>query len=238
MHTASWSARVKGFNHIRLLPHQNPDQQETVQTVLKYKDLRLRALQDASEAFSAKLEDEIDFPYEKWLGRVENPAATTLLATQRDDSLPAEESDDWVGMIVIIRQEPRESRSPQASQGDMSEQTELAAIKESASNASTNDPVQVSHEGPTYHLNGLFVLPSARGRGLGKQVVEEAIEVIKIDAREEGFHLVSIKVSVDSRSTISEKRYLDCGFEGKGVETLGEGTSQRQIKMMDLTLNL
>jgi len=186
----------------------------------KLKMLRLTSLQQDPEAFSSTYAEEVKFSNEIWEKRMTNPLAVHFIAVQRypkteSDGLPEEASallsGDWLGLIVLVG--PKEdgtvglhaSRSPWENPSSKSTMSEERDRKK----AST----------PAYQLNGVFVVPDARGLGLGKKLVEAATQLGISSAKNQGFHAIRIQVRAEANNRPARMLYRSGGYTDCGVET-------------------
>jgi putative hydrolases of HD superfamily len=131
-----------------------------VDDVDRYRELRLRALADAPEAFASTYAEERAFAPEVWTARLSNDAAANLFAT--DDETP-------LGMATALREADG-----------------------------------------TAHIVGMWVTPEARGRGVGRYL----IEAIAGWARDQGLRELALWVA--EPNTPARTLYERCGFRPTG----------------------
>jgi hypothetical protein len=80
------------MSNIVLIPQVFPTLKERDKIVDLYKHLRLAGLKQDPKAFSATYETESEFPYEKWLSRIQNPQARTLIALDEGETVPSSDN--------------------------------------------------------------------------------------------------------------------------------------------------
>ena len=209
--------------------YDSGEPQRLLQTLAqKSKTLRLESLQTNPEAFSSKYENEITFDDAIWQGRLKNREARTLVCLdlgrhdERDDLEAAAEAP-WVGVTVLVG--PRDSgRALPAPSSEMPWKTfPNAPVR--ALDAKDN-----SGKTSAYLINAVYVTPLERGKGLGKKLIEKAVEVSRKEfqkdkaAAEQGVCLVFASTGNESAT----KLYLACGFEVECEEEYKAGVERQR----------
>lgn len=199
---------------IHTLPRAINDAEKWSQLRDKLKTLRLKSLQQDPEAFSSTYAEEVKFSNEIWEKRMTSSLAVQLVAVERhsktESDIPPEGisallSGDWLGGLVLIGPKEDASRSPGESLG--SESTPSSAID--GEHAST----------PVYELNGVFVVPEARGLGLGRKLVDAAMQAGISSAKDQGFRAIRVQVRVDTDNRPARMLYRSGGYVDRKVET-------------------
>jgi ribosomal protein S18 acetylase RimI-like enzyme len=182
------------------------------------KAFRLESLQLDPEAFASTYADEVRFADEVWDKRMANPLALHFVAVEVPsgketpvDGITAMVGNDWLGMLVVIG--PKEdgtgglhaSRSPWDSMNSEASDADGAAEK--------SKPL------PMYQLNGVFVMPKARGLGVGKRLAMATIDESLESARDHGFKAIRMQVRVEADNEPAKKLYSSAGFAEVGTET-------------------
>lgn len=184
----------------------------------KYRKLRLRALQAAPEAFAATYEGESQRDLSQTIERLSDQKAVHFVATsiaRTPTSSPLEDSEaeldansKWLGMIVLL--------GPQVGDGNLAvEQDPFRTMTAKGEVLSSVHPSLHSPAGSTalhFHLNGVFVDPSARGGGLGKALMDAALQRAEAEARRERKGL-RLTISVFDHNVAARKMYEKAGFE-------------------------
>lgn len=145
----------------------------------KFRALRLQSLKIAPAAFASTYEAESQRGLDQTFDRLSNQKARQFVAVENDSSgrdieLGEEDVDDlcereWVGMLVLLgpMQDAVTAKSdpfrsiPSGQAGD-------CETLETESERQENLPAE-------FVLNGVFVEPAVRGRGVGKALVDTAL---------------------------------------------------------------
>jgi GNAT superfamily N-acetyltransferase len=185
----------------------------------KSKILRLESLQTNAEAFSSTYENESKFEDSVWEDRLKNTGARTLICLDlgghdpEGECLETTTNVPWVGVTVLMG--PRMLDGPYPPLGGESRWKAFPAAP--VRSPSAKDGVGKS---TMYLINAVYVTPTERGKGLGKQLIEKVLEVArdefeKIKAPgEEGVCLVTVGKDNEAATGL----YLACGFEVVGDE--------------------
>ena len=216
-----------------------------------FRDFRLHALKTAPGAFAASYEEE----YERGLGHtIERLAATkathfVALSQSESESAPSIDDSDlkiygllggaWQGMIVLLG--PQDESS-----GAVTARADPFAGMTGVSNERRKDEAK-SADQLHYHLNGMFVVPAARGSGLGRRLVERALWRAKMDTMRLRRDCVCT-IIVDEWNVAARRLYERCGFVVVCRETYvqrprglvhGESRSEERIALrMELRISV
>ena len=135
--------------------------------VTRYTHLRLAALKTNPEAFGSTFAGESAFSREQWSQRVNNPARTTFFAAcapsaigdaslERDALGSYHHESNWIGTLSLLGPEMlRNVPFP-------------AKIAE----------VELDKDAEIYMLTGMWVDPEFRKKGVGRQLIEQAVKSI------------------------------------------------------------
>ncbi|KAL2067301.1 hypothetical protein VTL71DRAFT_1725 [Oculimacula yallundae] len=167
---------------------QIPHDDASVRSYLKrYKTFRLYSLRTAPECFGSTYAREVAFTEDIWYDRLANPKATTFIATQ---------FDRIVCTLTTIGPLPgtAEESAPSANPWEVSRSGKDGSLEE-------------------YHLriNGMFTLPEARGQGIAKALLENALEFGSKEAKKTELTFVATMV-VDDDNVPARALYAKCGF--------------------------
>lgn len=195
---------------IVLLPHVSPDGTGDAElekiSINQLRDFRLASLQADPDAFGSSYAVESQKPFSFWRSRLSGSKATHFVAVRG--------ADDWIGMIVLL--------GPQ----DM-DPTEVVSAKGSpwpmftssrASQETTSSTVQDTWDVASYHISGTFTLPSARGLGVAKSVLKEALRHAAAESQRLGKRQVRCTLTVDQVNEAATKLYESVGFYHVGEE--------------------
>ncbi|KAI9754651.1 MAG: hypothetical protein M4579_004614 [Chaenotheca gracillima] len=194
-----WSDRP-AYNIIQIpQTHSMEDPNLLSELTSRYKGFRLQSLQLAPEAFASTYERESQFPVETWNNRLLNPQANTFVAKLTDRGV----CDGWLATITMLG--PMSGQQGAIS-ANTSPWTSLASEEHGQRAAERRDSIW------NFHLNALFTVPSARGNGLGYDLIWHAIAHAKANATEHKVAHVKIGVIVDSSNVAASALYRKCGF--------------------------
>ncbi|KAB8238559.1 GNAT family N-acetyltransferase [Aspergillus alliaceus] len=198
------------------IPKEYTHQTDLETIVTRYKTLRLKGLEENPEAFSSKYEDEVKFPYEKWLARVNNPQARTFIALALDtdqvgrkydvaDHLALLLSQEWLGTVTIVgpRILPEDDKTLSKAPWDVFLPREVPVASRGLFRNSTL----------TYMLGGMFVLEAGRRKGHARRMIEQAVKEVRAEATGVGASRALV-VSITERNNDAARRlYEGCSFD-------------------------
>lgn len=177
----------------------------------RYRDYRLHALKTAPEAFAAAYETEVQRGIDHWLCRLDTPKASHIIAAKSEPRSYI--GCLWEGMIVLLGPEDGHSTAQVSAKSDpfnkMTAQVGGTVAKQPA------EPANALH----FHLNGVFVDLPARGTGLGKRLVEAALNVGLRSCEQSGASTFHCTVLVDSENAAANRLYEKVGFKAVGSES-------------------
>jgi len=190
----------------------------------KFREFRLLALKTAPGAFASSYDDEARRGLEHTFERLRHAKATQFVALAGEASTPEKaqirEADigellgrDWLGFIVLIGLEEGLG-SLSAKSDPLSQVAKGTRLDGTADEMHKNNVMR-------FHLNGMFVSPSARRSGMGACLIEAALDAAKSESEKSscGFHCTII---VDEWNDAAIKLYERVGFEVVATETYGE----------------
>ena len=189
------------------IPKSCEDAELWATLVQKLKSFRLESLQKSPEAFASTYEREIAFSTAQWEARLSNPLATTIVAIRKyheDDSdeevtnVQQLEEEEWLATTVLVQ-----SESP------------VAGVHTSMESDHSHTPQAIE-----FHLNGVYVAPAHRNIGLGRAILQKALQVGQDLARSAGALEAYFKVRVDSDNLAACRTYARGGFQEEAREQL------------------
>ncbi|KAF2018804.1 hypothetical protein BU24DRAFT_458539 [Aaosphaeria arxii CBS 175.79] len=200
---------------IHPLPKSHPNPSTWTRILASHKHLRLTSLLLSPSAFSSTHAREAAFTHAEWDARLRNPLAVTFVAVSPspspldgredvvEDEDPVASGENWIGTTVLYGPLDASTTS-----------TEVAA----------STPV-------TFEIFALFVVPEARGKGVGRGLVAAAVECAKGVARERGVEgFVRIAAAGGNERAIGV--YEGLGFRREEVEEGGEGEGDGTVRMV------
>lgn len=210
----------------KLQQNTEPDN-HAIALARKFRELRLLALKTAPEAFAASYDVENERGLEQTLQRLNSAKAIHFIAIEDDPGIGADSTSeddfghllasDWVGMIVLLGPETEPSSSTVSARSDPFARMTAAT---SPHGTTVSPPQREGKVAQTfhYHLNGVFVSPSARKSGLGRALIAAALagadfEAQRLDAQ------TKCSILVDSENRAARGLYEKAGFLGVGEET-------------------
>ena len=164
---------------------------------LKYKSLRLQALELSPGAFSSTLETESAFSDDVWVSRLQDPGKETFACVAiREDG-----SRDWVGQVTL--------RGP------------LSCQQFEAPEGSGQETPKSDHEEEKWQMLSLYTLPTHRGKRLGARLCEKTFEYLR-EGQGNGSPGVVVRIMVKPENTVTLRLYEGLGFKHAGRCTLEE----------------
>jgi GNAT superfamily N-acetyltransferase len=168
--------------------------------VEKYKAFRLLSLQLSPECFGSTYAREAAFPPETWISRITNPGATNVVAVSGLAHGEAEPllAGEWLASLTLI--------------GPLEPSKALDMFKAQTSvDPSLLQFGNISDGGSRWHflLNAMYVVPAARGWGIGRGILDFAKEIARELGRGDP---VRIMLVVDYDNEDARRTYERAGF--------------------------
>jgi GNAT superfamily N-acetyltransferase len=185
------------------LPKSLDSPDEFEQLIERYKAYRLLSLQLSPLAFGSYYEREAAFPRETWLGRLTGPACNNLVAVAGEppegpetDSIAPLFNQEWLGSLLL--------RGPFDKEGVLAEFGEYFG---------DSTPKTVGEGINSYFgLYAMYVLPTARGMGVGVGIVEYAKQEA---VRMSNGARTRVILMLDPENPAARRTYAKAGFELK-----------------------
>jgi ribosomal protein S18 acetylase RimI-like enzyme len=189
----------------------------------KFRNFRLLALKTAPGAFATSYEEEARRGLDHTFERLKHAKATQFVALASKASAlnmaDVREADmdellrnEWLGSIVLI--------GPEEELGTVSAKSDpFGQIKDEAGTSMPDE--KAGDENLRFHLNGMFVCPSARRCGMGAHLIEAALHAARSMSAKDGrgYHCTII---VDEWNQSARKLYERVGFKVVARETYAE----------------
>jgi ribosomal protein S18 acetylase RimI-like enzyme len=203
--------------------HERITKNDQIALAHKFRNFRLLALQTAPGAFATSYEEEAQRGLDHTFERLRHAKATQFVALANEtsalDVADVCEADinemlgnEWLGFIVLI--------GPEEGLGSVSARSDpFGQIK---AETETSEPEKRADGGVLrFHLNGMFVCPSARRCGMGARLIEAALDAARLTSvrDDRGHHCTII---VDEWNQAAKKLYERVGFKVVARETYGE----------------
>ncbi|KAF9555895.1 acyl-CoA N-acyltransferase [Agrocybe pediades] len=184
-----------------------------------YTQIRLAALSTNPEAFGSTYERESKFSRETWRDRMNTKGRTTFAAVDAGHS--------WIGTIAFLGPEM------------------LANIPQEP--AYPHDIAQREKNGEidVYMIVGMWVHPEHRGKGVGRRLVDYALETIRKSETVKdgaGTRKKVVLLEVHEKNAVAKNLYRHCGFleaggEDRSVEE-GEEEEEEEEEEIWMSFNL
>ena len=214
------------------LPNEWRDRSLLGQTLKRYRDFRLQSLHSCPEAYASTYAWEVQFPEEVWEHRLQNKSVTHFIAAASRGRSEAEttkvQEEDWTGMIVLHEKGTDEAASASISPWNYDQS------KRSVEEPTCGSP----HPAIWYQLNGLFVHPSSRRTGVGRELIRTALAHVKEKTAVSGSASASAEVAiiVDTWNKGAIALYSSCGFGITREDEYDVKGSKRRAFLMSLML--
>ena len=223
---------TNNFEPIQILPLPSLDSSSPNVSKLaaKYKILRLNALKLEPKAFSSTYEREVEFTDDIWVSRAQNPRGKTYVAItspksstrNRVDSISTHPStttnekdlqdllnSDWIGLLTLL--------GPEVLRDDEKEKPWMVFLNKEYASRTSAFPNNESEQkvDVVYMQMGMFVLPSWRGRGIGKWLIRAGIRGVRDEKVERGDVVGKsiLTTMVESENSVARKLYGECRFQ-------------------------
>lgn len=195
----------------------------------KSRRFRLFALQESPGAFASSYEEEADRGLDQTFDRLRSTKATQFVALADDTAMQADDvretevqdlmDNDWVGFIVLIR---------------LQNSSDGISAKSDPIDQIAQDKSQVCDAGKPlrFHLNGMFVHPSARRAGLGKRLIRAALEKARAESTCDERDL-ACTIIVDEWNDSARSLYQRCGFQVLAKEIYGEDRVALRMELQE-----
>ncbi|KAM0722988.1 hypothetical protein Q7P37_001186 [Cladosporium fusiforme] len=211
------------------------DHQQTLDLARRFQEFRLLALKTSPNAFGSTYEVEVQRGLEQTFERLSNTKATQFVALPREaccnrgdlreGDLNDLTSSEWLGFVVLLG--PQEGQVSTSAQKDpYPEMTSWAEPRCHQSTAEESSRLQ-------FHLNGMFVRPSARKSGIGMRLVMSALHEAQRQGSVSGRDVYCTCV-VDEWNDSAKKLYERCGFEVSEKERYNVCGEDRVALRMEL----
>lgn len=186
----------------------------------KFREFRLLALKTAPGAFASSYDEEAKRSLDHTFERLRHAKATQFVALASGASNPdvafVREADvgelldeDWLGFIVLIGLDGGLG-SVSAKADPLSQIAKETSSDERVHELRNNDAMR-------FHLNGMFVSPSARRCGMGVALIEAALYAARSMSEKSECCII-----VDEWNDAAIKLYERVGFMVVAKETYGE----------------
>ncbi|KAE8371880.1 hypothetical protein BDV26DRAFT_114295 [Aspergillus bertholletiae] len=222
-------------SNVALIPKEYAQQTDLETIITRYKTLRLRGLQENPNAFSSKYEDEVEFPYEKWLARVTNPEARSFIAyddrTQSNaDPVALLLDREWLGTVTIVgpRLLPEGNRALAKTPWGLFLPLDNEVLDEGKPGSMTL----------VYMLYGMFVLEMGRRKGNGRRLIDRAVGEARMEAVEAGASRVLVVSIAERYNHAARQLYEKCSFDVWDDELVVKTPESQECVAMVLDLKL
>ncbi|KAF2761743.1 hypothetical protein EJ05DRAFT_472713 [Pseudovirgaria hyperparasitica] len=182
--------------------------------VLRQKEYRLGALQASPQCFASSYDREVAFEHDVWDTRLRNPLAETLVAVRPGDKSGrlADQAEvilyqPWLGTIVLTGPMEGHNSVDPLVKGNSVVASAVDSPNETMQDATAKGEDSVPH----YQLNAIYVSPSDRGLGIGKLLIDAAIE--RVVSKEQDAQIARITLIVDYYNHAARRLYERCGFQ-------------------------
>ncbi|KAJ5091831.1 Acyl-CoA N-acyltransferase [Penicillium alfredii] len=170
----------------------------------RYRELRLKALKTSPSSFSSTYDIEAAFTHADWIDRLTVPNQEVFICAatrhSNNNGLSFSEGAEWIGQVTL--------RGP------------LSATDFVLPEASGQPPQRPDEEEERWQMLSLFTLPEHRGKGLGGNLCQEALDFLRSYRASPPAVQVRLMVKPDNHATV--KLYLRLGFVEAGKCTLAE----------------
>lgn len=218
-----------------------------------YKDLRLQGLLSDPNSFSSTFERESQFTLDIWRSRIQNPVAKTLVSvldgddkisskTRGPDTTGSDHSEEkgfqnlpqteWAGTVTLLGPEIWSRQDC-----DAISQTWDLFTKAKDVPQLVLKPRNYSGAHVVYLIAGMFVLPHARRKGHGQQLVEAAVGHVRDEAKNIGAWNASIILQASQAATSAQLFYEQVGFEAREESMMDSSPYTAMVRDVDLQMD-
>ena len=200
-------------------PHNGHMSDSELTTIAnKFREIRLKSLQIAPEAFASTYEGESRRGLEHTLERLRNPKATHFIALKESNQRhPSSErgsdierllDQEWLGLIVLLGPVEDTSESVSTEKDPFLNMAGSGKEESMIADSEMRDSLTALH----FHLNAVFVDPAARGMGLGGSLIDAAVQRARRETNK--YHAsLRVTISVYDKNKAARKIYEKAGFE-------------------------
>ncbi|KAJ5161534.1 hypothetical protein N7492_006926 [Penicillium capsulatum] len=243
-----------------LIPKHFPSPSHLGEIVERYKLLRLHGLKADPASFTSTYEQESQFPYETWQGRIINQGSKTFVAVTGPDKSPdtsdlsssveLEESHgalqtllrkEWAGIVTILG--PVKFPEQSAGSATSPEKPWQLFIQDGKYRIppATSMAEDLTSAHAVYLIVGMFVLPQSRRKGHAHRLLDAAAEVVKTEAITRGADKATITVEVQSGNFGGKLLYERAGYhvedDAVAMQTQDGGESYVKTLAKPIDLN-
>ncbi|KAL1967367.1 hypothetical protein VTN77DRAFT_3151 [Rasamsonia byssochlamydoides] len=178
-----------------------PKDENIAESAQKYKELRLQALKLSPTSFSSTYKLEAAFTDPDWVSRLARDGIETFVCAAHDQSHGSNQNQvNWVAQVTL--------RGP------------LSAEDFILPPASGHPTPRLDAEEERWQMLSLFVLPSHRGKGIGKALCREALRYLT--SYQPHPTQVRVRLMIKPENHVVVNMYRQLGFAEAGRCTLAE----------------
>ncbi|WYZ38283.1 hypothetical protein EsH8_III_000197 [Colletotrichum jinshuiense] len=197
-----------------ILQRSHPSRDKWLLLVDRYKAFRLLSLRLSPDCFGSTYAREAAFPPEKWHSRLSDPQATTIVAVEGPygNNLAQNASpfkDTYEGGFNLALE--AEWQASLVINGPLDPKTLALFLHLDEKIADLGPAHKTIGIARQYVINGMYVIPSARGKNLGVHILEYAKRFIVSETKEHG-ERARLSLTVDYDNTSARRVYEKCGF--------------------------
>ena len=201
------------------LRHEPEPEPNLLRLAEKFFELRMKALQKSADAFASKYETEVKDGPARSLSRLTNAKAVHFVAMKTPGGINADTdvnsiesilASDWVGFNVLLGPEEGSELSVPSANLDPFPRMTATGTTQSGIHELVHRPAE--HDELHFHINGMYVDASARGAGLGRKLMDAALDRAKLEATNVKVRS-RVSLSVYSHNVAAMKLYEASGFK-------------------------